>query len=231
MGTRLTGSPNNAPIPGLYKVLCRVGVTADLTTFQIRFGQVFNLTQTSYGPTVEIVRPDMSSAFTYNVWVDLGEQAFPFGVQNIDPNDSGVATIPEVKIDAARVSGTGNLRLDAIMLIPINTVATAVDTITQTSRFHGFGIESDRNGIWDGQLQRFAAYNFATALANLRTPEIRGGWLKVVPGANNVFILLQQSRIKTPFFTTINDSDVVGNEADVTLSYLPRYLHLRPDTE
>lgn len=231
MDIRLSGEPATTVLPGLYKVLARVALTDDAMTVRLKFGQVFNLNQVDYGPTVEIVRPTATNQ-VYETWVDLGEQMFPFGAQNIDPTVDTSPITPQIELSAQRVSGAGNLRWDSILLIPLATVATARDSITQTSRFHGFGIENLRNGVWDGELQRFAAYNLGIGLANIRAPEPRGGWLKVVPGANNVFILLQQSLVDTPFFTNVaNDGDTISNEADVRLSYLPRYLHLRPDTE
>lgn len=233
LATRLVGGPATAPPPGLYKALVRVTLTQQLafSQVQVRMGQIYNGTQIRYGKTVLIDRANQISASPYTCWADLGEFMFPFGAQHVDLDDIDAAAIPEIQLDCGRVQGSCDFRWDCVLLIPISTSATLFDSRTQSSRFQGSGLTVNRTGVWDGEKERFAAYDNDTTWANQRQPDIRGGWLEVVPGASNVFHLLQQSETGRPFDVTGTFNDVIINTADVTLSYLPRYLHLRPDTE
>lgn len=232
MVTRLSGTLTSPPPLGTYKVMLRVATSTDQCTFAVRFGQKYSSTQARYGDTKTLVRPD-TTITTYATWMDLGEFTFPYGASGLDPTQIGPFTAPDVEIQAQVVSagpGTATLRFDALLLIPVDTAAT-LDAVCQVSRFNGLGIEVVRTGYWDGQNQTFVAKDSDTNRANLRQPEIRGGWLRVVPGVVNTFHLLQQTQVDTPFDTTLDDDDEIANTTTVTLSYLPRYLHLRPAVE
>jgi|SRR5262252_5878759 len=225
MSAKLTGTITPT-VPGLYKVLLRCGTSTDQTTFNLRLSQTFSGSQVYSGETKTFVRPD-TTITQYDTWADLGAFNFPFGVYDLDPTDIATVAGTPVSIDAERVTGSGNLRLDALLLIPVETAAT-IDSVISTWRFHGSGLTTTRSGVWDGQRERFDAYDSGTTRANLRSPEPRGGWPRVTPGTVNLLHFMQQTQTDTPLDTTVDDDDVITDTCSVVTSYMPRYLHLRP---
>jgi len=226
IGPRLTGSLSPAPPPGLYKVLVRVAMTANASTFNLHLTQTFSTTQTYSGDDAALVRPS-TTITAYATWVDLGQFAFPYGGVANELADLVAANAQTVSIDAARLAGTSNLRFDALLLIPVETAAVT-DTRISTWRFQGQGMATNRTGVWDGQRERFTGLSATSNRLNQRQPEPRGGWPRVTPGVVNALYLLQQTQVDTPFDTTASDNDVITDTCSVAVSYMPRYLHLRP---
>lgn len=209
------------PVPnGRYRVLARVARSDTDSTFQLRFGSYIFLGY-RYGDTAVMDREPSGSA-GHATWVDLGDFNFPVGA-SAPPAYGLTAPAPDVALQVARTSGTGQARIDAIMLIPID-VATTVETrtLTASSRVAAF---FDNNGwdVWDGDVEGYwkTTPDRTAGVASL-VPTHTGGFLRAVPDATNVLTLLQN--LNGPGFNGQDNHDNITADTHVVLSYHPQHL-------
>lgn len=227
----VAGAAPSSIVPGTYKVLARVGRSDLATTFKAHFGQAVGVgTNLSYqyGDVVSMTRFG-SVTGSYTAWMDMGQFAFPIGAGGIDAADMGSAVTPQVAFATEVISGTGNTRLDGFLLIPVDTSAT-LDTAVAVTRFAGNGVDTTISGTWDGTKipAQFRSYS-SGHLSTIPPPRIDGRFLRVTPGAANVFHMVQQTKIDSPALAGENP-DTIGRTAAVTFTYYPRYLQIRPES-
>lgn len=218
MATRISG-PAPATLPNAkYKVLVWVKRTDTSSTFALRFGQSVAFSY-RYGRTARMDRA-ASAVAGHSTWVDLGEFQHPFG-HHAPAGQSGFAAVPDVSLQAQRLSGSGALAIAAIMLVPVDSVDT-IQSRTLFAEFNLFGIDSDGGrGIFDGDTQSVWAFNkFAVAVSG-GTPWLEGTFPSAVPGAVNTLHFLQQVNAGHPFFNA-DTPDVVAATTSITVSYHPR---------
>jgi len=227
MATRLSGTaPGPVPL-GRYRVLVRVGRNDNASSFALRFGYSGLSEDTAGSPTVTVVRGTDAAGQIFKTWVPLGVFSFPKNQNDLAVGDAS-SYRPQWLLQAQRLSGTGSLVLDAVLLVPVDLRDSEPGTML-FSYFPGFGPQHDDVAHWDSDLEAFAR---VTAFGNVDTgiqPWPRGKYPLVHPGVANLLHLLQQTHTARPFFGDLANADNIANSALVTPSYHPRYLHLRGD--
>jgi hypothetical protein len=215
--SRLSGTV--APIPGTYRVFLRAAAGTAAADFSIQMfgGIAFGLTPTfDYSGTINT---------TSYYWVDLGLRTFPFGVADPDYTDIAAAGGTEtIDIRAKRNSGSGNLKLDCLLLVPIDTAATIE---THLLWAQNLTLSATQYAQFDGFRDRYALRNTSDQFVSQPQTPIIGDWLWIRPGYTNTLHLVGDV-IGVPFITTPG-ADVLTDTHAVTATYYPRYLHLRPD--
>lgn len=226
METRISGQAPATVPAGTYKVLVRVARSDTDSTFAMRFGQSVAFSY-RYGDTV-FMRRAASSAAGHATWVDLGEFTHPWG-HNAPAGQEGFAATPNVSLQAQRLSGSGALRVDAFLLVPVSTTA-ARDCKTLFADFPVFGIDANGGwGVFDGDTESVWGFNqFAVAAAGM-VPELAGQFPAAIPGAVNTLHMLQQVNGRKPFFGS-DTSDSITATSVLTISYLPRLLYIGDGT-
>lgn len=216
--TRISGTAPEALKPGRYKVLVRCDRTDNASVFSLRFG-VFGL---SKRPAV-VTNRTTTAAASHATWVDLGDFPMPPFAPPAG-EDPGLDFPPIINLDVGRLSGTGSLRLDAIMLVPLATRDSKSASVLFTE-FPGFGIEPGAGRcVWDSDQSAVWGYNAGGYAAAMET-WVQGRYPVAIPGATNVLTLLQQVNAVRPFFGE-DASDSIAASTSVEVSYQPRWLYL-----
>lgn len=217
--TRLNGNAPAALAAGTYKVFVRVARSDTASTFALRFGQglVFSYW---FNDTVLFAR-EASSTSNHATWVDLGEMTHPRRHQAPD-GQYGIAGIPDIALQAQRLTGAGSLDIDAFMLVPLD-VEGAIESRTMFVEFPVSGPASGSSVFtyFDGDLEFIWGFNSA-GTAHPLTPEIEGSFPRVIPGAEHIFHLFQQVNARRPFLLA-DTPDVITFTCGVELSYQPRW--------
>lgn len=138
-------------------------------------------------------------------WVDLGVVPFPLA----DGAALGAAPTTVFTLQAKRVSGVGQLRLDnRLVLLPVTD-----STLLVTSP--GDVGTAAAQELLDGEARRTAM----TSGGNLvRSPGVRGGWPMLRPDGDNVLYLAQNY---DPTLVSGRD-DAIASTVEVTVTYRPR---------
>lgn len=189
---------------GTYRVFARYrkGTAADVITMR----------WTTTGPTVTT-----AAGTTNRRWIDLS------GVDNLlqlpvgpDPEWQGYSGVAlpvgetSFALQAARVSGSGNLDIDCVLLMPaddwlmISDLAQAGDQVV---------LDAVRQAVTARTSGGITAYSTATGHA--------GGWPMLAPNQTNRLAVLLNA-------ASTSANDTIGDTFGVAVEYYPRYLYLRP---
>lgn len=196
-------------IPGRYRVLARVA--PEVETFVGRF-QV--ATTTTAGPPMTSNLPPFGTSY-FPRWVDLGTLS---PVRNGDPSSLAPVSTA-LTIAAERTAGTGALRWDAILLVPLHN---SLERSSQ-AMFSAFtntaiaGISGSNAGTWDGDAEAFYAADSSVAA------DMAGAFHTVTPGNAHVLTLLTNV---DPARSAATPQDSISTTASVVVSYHPRWLWL-----
>lgn len=211
MATRLSlgAHPSSASVDarGRYRVYLRYrkSVSGDSIAVRLQWGDLNNRTEND---TVTL------PAGTSRRYVDLGDVQIPVGVDA--PTDlTGAVRASQgiyMGVQAQRVSGSGNLDMDVVLLPP------ADDRFAMVSWYPFSG----PTYAW---LDGISDTAFHTNISGQTSPRMQtvvvGGIPAVSPGATNrIFIVFD-----------VNPSaaqDVIGDTFTIVPSYVPRYLFVRP---
>lgn len=218
---RISGvAPSAVPV-GRYQAFVRTDRTDNASVFSLRMGQRVGVGYQFDTPATVTART-ASTAANHACWVDLGEIALPAYAPPKGENP-GFSIALDIALQVARVSGTGSLRLDTIVLLPIDTPDTTA-AATMFVNFPIIGIDDNGGGgVLAGDREAFWSYNELGFVAPLKA-ELVGDFPVVVPGETNVLTVLQQVNGPRPFYG--NDaSDLLTASTVVTLTYRPYYLH------
>jgi hypothetical protein len=212
MATRVSATHPAAAgvdVRGTYRVYVRVrkSVGADPVTMQLQI----NLD----GATVTNATVTVPAVATNRYWVDLGLVQYPLGS---DPNTDGYTNTAlsvrgqELRIQAARTSGTTNLDIDAVILVPADDLFMLI----KWSEFSGptsFIVDSGDEAVY--------AVGASGEVRGTQMAEVVGGFPRVSPSVTNrVFFVLDVG-------ATAGGDDKTSTVA-VTPYYWPRYLYVRP---
>lgn len=205
--------------PGRYAAYLLCGPT-DGAVLDVQV-DVDTLGETIAGPVTRVVSP---ATVGYSTWAPVGEFALPTGVHQdavTIHDDLGRLTI---RVHAGRVSGTGGVRLGAVMLVPVD--GPGVDRATTTTM---------RWPLWHATSPIVIDAEAGAVLARTETGaprssgqiEVRGAWPYAVPGMANVFTLLQQTSevVDSPDFEVGNSNDV-REATTITVTFRPRHVHM-----
>lgn len=227
---RLTGVMPAIPA-GRYLVFVRCARSDLASTFSVRLGQSTADTGEYLYTDTALMDRSASTVAGHAVWLNMGDVTwplnFPFGsveggsevtLAGYDPT-----TVPTVELRAARLSGTGALRLDAVLLIPVETVdvhRAHVLRIDATALHHGIG-----RIVLDGESETIVIYDENAPWQPKAAPPLplSGVLPTVTPGADNILHLLGQVSTKA---ADIDNPDVLNHRYPLRLSYQPRWLHL-----
>lgn len=223
MATRVSGTAPSAVPPGRYKVHARVGRSDASSTFAARFGVTTGFSYV-YGDTLPLIWG--TSAVEHMAYVDLGVFRLPQGNPLLDLSGEDDVTAV-VSLQAQRLSGTGSLHLNGLLLIPVgdeNARTLYVDypglapSALLTDEFH------------DADLDVVYCRSATTGvLSSMNAPGLEGGFPVLVPGERNALHWLEQT---SPSRAQVagGGSDVpdrVTSAAQIVVSYHPRSLWMR----
>jgi len=216
---RISGTMPSMP-SGLYKVLARVRRSDTDSTFSARFGQTVGGIDVPGLTTAVLDRGEAFAAHT--TWLDLGEFTFPHGGQA--PTDVVAADgAPAVFLQAARLSGDGQLYLDALAAIPVQR-SDVVAARTLFSEFDAIGPASGDVVSWEGS-ENLCWVADSGGVVTAAKPILTGAFPRAVPGRVNVLHVFQQVNGQKPFLGT-DSSDALDATVSATITYHPRYLWL-----
>ena len=217
MATRASATVT-LPAAGTYRVIARMGLSADATVNMKVSRKVLTTTAPTYttvqtGDTKQITTASLSPSN-----LDMGLFRVPFG--NTEVGDT-IATTTYWDVQAERTSGAGSLRIDGLLFIPVDMdgakgnrwgITSALGETspygTSTLRIDG---ETERVTFLDG-----SAYTELSSGAF----HLTGGFPMVAPNCSNTIWVLANGYAG---ITT-------GSSMSFSASYLPRYLYVRPST-
>jgi hypothetical protein len=218
--TRISGNAPTTPPAGRFSVYARVGRSDTSSKFQMRLGQNYGLGQTTWGDYAVFDRAT-SPAVDHAVWVPLGDFTFPLGA-DLGANLGTVST-PSISLEMSRTSGTGAARINGFILVPVG-LSASYDSRQLLAYFPGFGIDNNRNGVWDADRESFRGYESGTSVSQGIVPQMQGRFPTVHPGLTNLLHLLHQTYPSTPLFTGNSNADDITATHLVKASYYPKWL-------
>jgi hypothetical protein len=230
--TTFPAAPNDE-IRGTYRVYLRCRKSASGSgpmNVQFSWGSVDAGGMAVSGPVTSIGFDVGPSAPTFR-YIDLGTVTIPpmapgedFGGRPIQPEGIFLA------VGAQRVSGTGSLDLDVILLIP-------ADDQTLLVRWPGTGVAGAQDVMLDpvgrvGSAKVPALSVYARTVAGLtralQPAELRGGTIDIQPGVTNRVWFVKDVGLDNP---DNGGGDDKAATVTITPMYHPRYVqHMRPAT-
>lgn len=225
MASRVSGAAPAAVPPGRYKVLGRVIRSDTTSTFATRLGVTTGFSFV-YGDTVPLTWG--TSAADHAAYVDLGVFRLPQGNPLLDLTGEADVT-PVVDWQAQRTSGAGTLRLNGLLLLPVDDdeartlfvdYPALAPSAVLTDEYH----DADLDVVYSRLLP-------SGVLASMDTPGLQGGFPRLAPGRQNVLHFVEQtstSRARTAGGTDAPDR--VGTTVFVEASYHPRWLYIGDGT-
>ena len=210
------------PLPvfvrGRYKTLLRIRADADAT-------YLFNLSQ---GSGEGNLRYESLTVGTdpFEGWVDIGDYSFPAGVTLPDEFDVATSQSAWLRMWTAG-DDTGEVTLDALMFIPVSgPTVTHANILRATFPTTGTNFVDPMTARFDGDAE-MVWMEYAVGGYGEGAITTTGGFPVADPAsARNLLYVVAvnaNSDESPPLITT------VGAEAEVTVSYHPRYLHLPGD--
>lgn len=154
-----------------------------------------------------------AASTTNRRWIDLGLMQLPVGPDPDCEGYSGV-TLPvgetSFALQAARTSGSGNLDIDCVLLMPADDWMLISD-LAQTGD----------QVVLDGVRQAVYARTGGGVTAYSTTTGHAGGWPMLAPNQTNRLAVILNA-------ASTSVSDDITSTLGVAVSYYPRYLYLRP---
>lgn len=202
--------------PGRYMAFARVAVTNIDTVVDLQWGDT--------GKVVRFAPPAVAGFIS---WVPLGNFTTPRGVDLSAITIEDTAAARTGHLNAARVSGTGNLRINGVLFVPVDMPgAASVTTLITTSINRPTVVQHQHQ--WDTEHR--ALWRSATGglMESVDTIE-HGDYLVAVPGERNILTLLQQTQTEDFPFALPEMSDSLTHSTQLTVSYSPQYLWLAGD--
>jgi hypothetical protein len=213
--TRVSGTFPTATVPagaenrGVYRVFARVQATV-LSTFKIGIAGSNSTSDYALNTYAQILDLGTLSAST----------AFPVS-SGYDSVRYSVTTLPTINFGAQRVSGTGSLDIDYILLIPADESYGSWGQLNTLSATAINIVDSVNEAVYCTVSPFTSTPQMASGLA---PAAFAGVYPYIRPGDNRVVI----------FQHTPADGSGVGSRITDSLSvtgyYWPRYLHVRPAT-
>jgi hypothetical protein len=190
-------------VHGTYKALLRAKSSSSTITSQLQLRYVNTTTLTDTTVTV-------TNNFQY---FDLGTFDWPpTGVIDDDFLGSQSSTFG-MSLFASRTSGTTNLWVDALVLIPVEVDDDEADTLIVTYPTSSVSPNGAYIDSWSKSVRHVTSSD--TARPGTLPAALKGQFPFVVPGETNVL----------RFFQTIAPSDVVTATATLAMSYQPQWLY------
>lgn len=230
MATRLYGSAPESLIPGKYRVFVRVARSDDSSEFAFKLGY-----RDFFGDVMggaETVRWDRGTSTSTGLatWVPLGTRSFPQHYDDSLRVPGFTDFNPDISLQVERTSGTGALRLDSLLLVPVHLAGMDEPGRMLGAEFTALGPQSaDTASYWDGDAEAYTRVNGFGVVTAAIQPIPHGDFPVLHPGVANAVHLIQQSRLVAGYFGATDNGDSITRTATVTLSYHPRHLWLGAD--
>lgn len=158
-----------------------------------------------------------SSAFSFPKMVDLGLVQIPEGYDPVQDGASGtemsVLGIP-LTLYSRRSTATGTNRLDYLLFVPADDRLCIID----------WGNTTPTNFVVDGINRMIYGVNGSNQISDVNSIGFSGDYPVVSPGVTNRIVFVRDVK----GFAGSNDTP--AGTTDVTVSYWPRYLYVRPVT-
>lgn len=204
--------------PGVYRAWMRVHTNSP-ATFTFRLGQFQAGGSRRLNDKVTWAPAEVGVV----AYVDLGLLYHPPGgiltVEELDTYAGYALPTLNFDISAALLAGAASLRWDDMLLIPVEPSTDPDATRSAVVEFATFSTGTPDSYIVDGELRSTRTIDTTPATVVVTDPSpLKGGWPRAVPGSDNLLHLLPRAN---------NDDKALVSV--VSASYLPRYLHLRPD--
>ncbi len=200
---------------GTYKMLVRVRKTTAADVFDVRRELQDTSSIALYlGATVRYAATTTIGPH----WLDLGDVAFPVG--SVPPGISSGVVGP-LSVQAQRITGTGSLDIDAMVLVPVDLPDVPEPALSLT--WHRSGNASMVLG-WDADAD-LEWSNHPTFGVGYSQTERAGVLPKVYPGYDNRVTFMRHvgTRGGGVAGTTV-PVDTLSWTTDIAWSYYPRYL-------
>lgn len=215
--TRLTlaaGTP--PPAPGRYSVFVRVAATTADTEFAISFDG-YNYSAVEF-PAVGVANATR--------WLSMGDFMFPNGLDTTAIDLDDYADSIDLRISAVRLAGAGNLDINGVMLLPVETVGSE-GARTLITRPYGVWDFTSRRTIWDGTAETLRQTSLTGGvISTILDVETSGAFLTADPKSRNFLALLLQTGMPR---TGLSTTDEIAETTELTISYRPRYLWMAGD--
>lgn len=208
VSTTFSSTTRGVDIRGTYRTYVRVRKSVGSDSIQVRMRAGGDAGVTLTGDTV-------TCQATSNIqWVDLGLLTLPLNSDPVYDGPSGVeieAWRGTLSIDAGRASGSGNLDIDCILLVPADDRFALVTWPSSSGA---------TDLVMDGGRTMVYARGSAGEIRTNSVVPIVGGLPMVSPSATNrVFWVRDVGTANT---------DTISGTTTVTPYYWPRYLAVRP---
>jgi hypothetical protein len=209
-----TGTAESVDYRGTYRVYAQVrhSVASDVISVQLAWG---------FSSTVITNSAVTLPAETELGMVDLGLIQMPTGPDPVHDGYSGVEMAVKasyIEIDAQRVSGTGTLDIDYLLLVPADDRLLLVKwpgsyISIGTPRF-----------VVDGAHEMVYGSDISQPDVSTTTPpQVTGGFPQISPNVTNRIFFVRD-------INNAASADTVGDSTIVNPWYWPRYLYVRPAT-
>jgi hypothetical protein len=215
MTVRLTSStfPSTPgeDVRGTYRAFLRYRKSSSSNPINVQLGW-------SFGSTSASNREVALASTTDRRWVDLGLLTYPFGADPI--HDLSGVEIPArggvITISAQRTSGSGNTDFDAIVLVPADPADGYCLVTWPTS-------SGPTLAVLDGNRETIYNLGGSAEVYPRELPNVRGVFPHLTPSQDHRIVVLLNAGGGS-------SSDDITDTVDVTVSYYPRYLLVRPAT-
>jgi hypothetical protein len=195
-------------------------------TYQFRL--VFLSGDGRFGTTAQLTIPGTAVATTFKGWVDLGQAPVPFGAGGLPGDVDLHATVTSVAIHMGADDGTGEVRADALRLVPVG--GPTVDAATMlVSDLGAHPVDGASSATWDADAGAYWLSSYdVPLLADILTDgeaSSMGGFPYASPGSDqNILHAMAVSKGRGSVET--GQITAPGQQFGVSVSYHPRKLHI-----
>jgi hypothetical protein len=216
---------------GRYRLRIRVtNDDATPATYLFAGGQSVAGVEVYNDPVAWSANLDSETDAAQTAWVDLGDLTFPPGFDAPDDVVLADYQVP-LYVQIGRTSGTATLRIDALLLTPLDGVH--LDSVSMMgAHFDGEGLALARATTWDGDTETaWMVFVSGGVDGYLGTkPSMTGGFPVAEPAsAVNVLWAFPTDSGDPPAGAAALVTDVAVSH-DITVSYHPRLLYLGDGT-
>jgi hypothetical protein len=204
---------DDANLRGTYKLYARIkkSVSGDPVLVQAKWnGAVYTNDQVTLPASTLFRFVDLTPAPQF-----ISMPAAPDPVYDGYSGVEQVVSGRTVEIWAARTSGTTNLDFDFLLYVPVDDAFCLVKWTSVN--------DATYEAILDGVNEAAYILDAGDAIENVGPNELAGpGFPMLTPNQTNRIVFIRDVG------STSGASDAITNTTDITLSYWPRYLYIRP---
>jgi len=205
---------------GRYRMLARFRKTSAAAVFNVQLKQNPG-SVTDAGQVQHPLTRYAASSTVGPHWLDMGYASFPVSGS---PSPGSTTAQCYFTIHAGRVSGTGSLDFDCLLLVPV--VAEDVPASDTIETYHGYETNAAAHVVgWNADDEE--VYNSAVGVLGASgPPRSAGRFLTVCPGWNNHLTFMRHVGLAPLYVGAATPDDKLTDTTSLTFSYFPRFLLL-----